>query len=195
VAVLAATTDLLRTTSLADLSVAQILVKGGVSRTSFYEHFSSKDDVLVKLVRAVSEEIADQIAPLFDRGERPIDEVYREALDTWMHMGARYGPLLVAATEEWPRIPELRSLWFSMLADFSRRLAALINRDRAAGIAPPGADAEPLASSLTWATERAFHIAMSGHDRTLTDVDVIIEPLVQLHVSTIYGRPLVRSER
>jgi AcrR family transcriptional regulator len=191
--VLAATTDLLRTTALADLSVAQILAKGGVSRTSFYEHFSSKDDVLVKLVRTVSEEIADQIAPLFDRGESPIDDVYRDALDTWMHMGARYGPLLVAATEEWPRIPELRRLWFSMLADFSGRLAALIDRDRAAGIAPPGADAEALASSLTWATERAFHIAMGGHDPTLTDVDVIIEPLVQLHVSTIYGRPLARS--
>jgi AcrR family transcriptional regulator len=192
---LAATTELLRIVPLADLSVAQILVTGGVGRTSFYEHFSSKDDVLVKLVRTISEEIADEIAPLFDRRERSIDDVYREALDTWMHIGARYGPLLVAATEEWPRIPELRRLWFSMLADFSRRLAALIDRDRAAGIAPPGADSEALASSLTWATERAFHIAMSGYDPTLTDVDAIIEPLVQLHVSTIYGRPLERPRR
>jgi hypothetical protein len=82
-----------------------------------------------------------------------------------------------------------------MLADFSRRLAVLIDRDRATGVAPPGADAEALASSLTWATERAFHIAMTGHDTALTDVNAIIEPLVQLHVSTIYGRPLERSRR
>ena len=194
-AVLAATTELLRTVPLTDLSVAEILRAGGVGRTSFYEHFGSKDDVLVKLVRSISEEIADELEPMFGRGERPVDDVYREALDTWMRLGARYGPLLVAATEEWPRIPELRRLWFSILADFSQRLAALIDRDRAAGVAPPGADSEALAASLAWATERAFHIAMSGHDETLTDVDAIIEPLVQLYVGTIYGRPVVRPRR
>jgi AcrR family transcriptional regulator len=193
--VLEATTELLRTVPLGDLTVAQILAAANVGRTSFYEHFSSKDDVLVKLVRSVSEEIADEIAPMFDRGERPVDAAYREALDTWMRRGARYGPLIVAATEEWPRIPQLRRLWFALLGDFSRRLATLIDRDRAAGLAPPGADSEALAASLAWATERAFHIAIGGSHSTLTDIDTIIEPLVQLYVGTIYGRPVERPAR
>ena len=190
-----ATTELLRTVPFADVSVARILAAGNVGRTSFYEHFDSKDDVLVNLVRSISEEIADEMAPMFDRGERTIDDTYREALNTWMRLGARYGPLMVAATEEWPRIPELRRLWFATLDDFSRRLAELIDRDRAAGIAPPGADSEALAASLAWATERAFHIAMGGHHATLTDVDQIIEPLVQLYVGTIYGRAIERPGR
>jgi AcrR family transcriptional regulator len=194
-AVLEATTELLRTVPLADLTVAQILAAANVGRTSFYEHFSSKDDVVVKLVRSISEEIADELAPIFDRGDRTVDEAYRQGLDTWMHLGARYGPLMVAATEDWPRIPELRRLWFAILGDFSRRLAGLIELDRAAGIAPPGADSEALAASLAWATERAFHIATGGHHPTLTDVDAIIEPLVQLYVGTIYGRPLERPAR
>jgi TetR/AcrR family transcriptional regulator, ethionamide resistance regulator len=194
-AVLEATTELLRTLSFADLSVARILAAANVGRTSFYEHFSSKDDVLVKLVKSISEEIAEEIAPMFERGQRTIDDAYREALNTWMRLGARYGPLMVTATEEWPRIPELRRLWFATLGHFGRRLAERIDRDRAAGIAPPGADSEALAASLAWATERAFHIAIGGHHTTLTDVDSIIEPLVQLYVGTIYGCAVERPRR
>ena len=104
--ILTAASRLMRSRGARGFSMDVLAKEAGVARATVYEHFSSKDDVLVKLVRAVSEQVADEIAPLFDGGERPIDDVYREALDTWMHMGARYGPLLVAATEEWPRIPE-----------------------------------------------------------------------------------------
>ena len=58
-AVLEATAKLLQTTALADLSVAQILAAADVGRTSFYEHFSSKDDVVVKLMDSLSDEVAD----------------------------------------------------------------------------------------------------------------------------------------
>jgi AcrR family transcriptional regulator len=46
-AVLEATARLLETVPLADLSVAQILDAAGVGRTSFYEHFASKEDVVI----------------------------------------------------------------------------------------------------------------------------------------------------
>jgi len=76
-----------------------------------------------------------------------------------------------------------------MLGALTGRLAEMIDQDRAAGIAKPGADSEALAASLIWGTERIFHIAMTGHHQTLTDQDTILEPLVQLYVWTIYGRP------
>src|SRR6202000_2366513 len=66
-AVLEATAILLQTTSLADLSVAQILEAADVGRTSFYEHFASKEDVVVKLMRVVADEIAAEMNPMFDR--------------------------------------------------------------------------------------------------------------------------------
>ena len=67
-AVLEATAALLQGTALADLSVAQILAAAGVGRTSFYEHFSSKDDVVVKLMESLSDEIAAELTPMFERG-------------------------------------------------------------------------------------------------------------------------------
>jgi AcrR family transcriptional regulator len=189
-AVLRATTALLESVPLAELSVAQILDAAGVGRTSFYEHFASKDDVVVKLVRAVSAELAKGIEPVFERGERSPDDAYREGLDNWMRIGSSHRSLLVAVTEEWPAVPELRRIWFELLGEITVRLARLIDDERRAGIAPAGADSEAIAASLIWGAERAFHVAMTGHHPTLVDPEVIVEPLVQLFVGTIYGRPV-----
>ncbi len=188
-AVLRATSELLEQIPLAELSVARILAAAGVGRTSFYEHFSSKEDVVVKLVRGISAEVAEEIEPMFDRGQRSVQEAVTAGLSSWMRIGARYGPLLVAATEEWPAAPELRGIWFRMLGALTVRLAGMIDRDRAAGLAPPGADSEALAAALIWGTERIFHVAMTGHHPTLNGQDTILAPLVQLYVWTIYGRP------
>ena len=189
-AVLSATTALLEHTSLSELSVAEILAAADVGRTSFYEHFSSKEDVLVKLLRAIAAEVSEGLEPIRSRGERPVEEAFREGLGNWMRIGARYRPLLVATIEEWPAVPALRRVWFAVIDAMTAELASLITADRAAGLAPPGAPAEALAAALAWGAERSFHVAMTGHHATLVDADALIEPLVQLYVGTIYGRPL-----
>jgi AcrR family transcriptional regulator len=186
--VLEATSTLLESTSLAELSVAQILSAADVGRTSFYEHFSSKDDVVVKLMRSISAEVGAELEPMFDRGRRTPEAAFRQGLTNLITSSARYAPLLVAVAEEWPAVPELRSIWFRMHGQLTARLAQTIERDRAAGIAPAGADSEALAASLIWTTERAFHVAMTGRHPTLGDQGTLIEPLVQLFVGSIYGR-------
>jgi AcrR family transcriptional regulator len=192
VAVLAATSRLLETVPLAEISVAQILDAAAVGRTSFYEHFSSKDDVVVKLMRSISAEIGEELAPMLDRGARPPDEAFAHGLGNVLSISVRYAGLILAVIEEWPAVPELRVIWFSVLGDFTTRLAQTIDRDRAAGIAPPGADSMALAASLIWTAERAFHVAMTGEHPTLNDPQALLEPLVQLFVGSIYGRPVRR---
>ncbi len=187
-AVLAATMRLLETVGLAELSVAQILDAAAVGRTSFYEHFSSKDDVVVKLVRSVSAEMAEEIEPMFELGGSSREEAFREGLTRLIRMSARHAPLMLTATEEWPAVPALRRLWFRMHADLTDRLAEVIVRDRAAGLAPDGADPRALAACLVWSTERALHIAATGQVRALPDHKSLVEPLVQLYVGSIYRR-------
>jgi AcrR family transcriptional regulator len=187
-AVLAATSRLLESTPLAELSVAQIIDAAAVGRTSFYEHFASKDDVVVQLLRSVSEEIAEQIEPMFTRGERPPREVFREGLTRLIEMWDRYAPLMLTGTEEWPAVPELQDLWFRIHADLTRRIAAVIAADRAAGLAPPGADPTALAASLVWSTERALLVSRTGRVAALPDHAALVEPLVQIYLGTIYGR-------
>jgi AcrR family transcriptional regulator len=186
--VLQATATLLETTALADLSVAQILAAADVGRTSFYEHFSSKDDVVVKLMESLSDEMAAGLSPMFDRGERPADEAFALGLRNLIETAARYAPLLVAVSEEWPAIPELRQIWFRLQGEFTERLARMIEAERAAGAAPEGAEARALAASLVWTLERCFHVAAGGGHPTLVDAAAIVPPLTQLFVGTIYGR-------
>jgi TetR/AcrR family transcriptional regulator, ethionamide resistance regulator len=187
-AVLEATAELLQTTALADLSVAQILDAAGVGRTSFYEHFSSKDDVVVKLMQSLSEEVAEELTPMLERGRRSPDEAFRLGLANLVGVASRYAPLVVAVSEEWPAISELKEIWFGMLGDFTVRLARMIESERAAGVAPDGADAQALAASLVWTAERVFHVAAGGDHPTLVNVSTIVQPLTQLFVGTIYGR-------
>jgi AcrR family transcriptional regulator len=194
-AVLRATSRLLESVPLAELSVAQILEAARVGRTSFYEHFASKDDVVVKLLRSISTEVSAGIAPMFDRGDRPIEDAFREGLSNWMLISAEHRSLLVAVAEEWPAVPDLRRIWFELLGDVTSALAGLIDADRAAGLAPAGADSAPLAASLIWGTERTFQIAMTGRHPALVDEQAIVEPLVQLYVGTIYGRAVRGSGR
>lgn len=187
-AVLEATATLLETTALADLSVAQILAAADVGRTSFYEHFSSKDDVVVKLMDSLSDEMAAGLTPMFERGDRSADEAFAVGLGNLIETAARYAPLLVAVSEEWPAIPELKAIWFRLQGQFTERLARMIESERAAGLAPEGADARALAASLVWTLERSFHVAAGGDHPTLVDADAVVAPLTQLFVGTIYGR-------
>jgi AcrR family transcriptional regulator len=187
-AVLQATATLLETTPFAELSVAQILAAADVGRTSFYEHFSSKDDVVVKLMESLSDEMAAGLTPMFERGDRSADEAFALGLRNLIETAARYAPLLVAVSEEWPAIPELRTIWFRLQGQFTERLARLIESERAAGRAPEGAEARALAASLVWTAERSFHVAAGGDHPTLVDGEAVVPPLVQLFVGTIYGR-------
>ena len=189
-AVLSATAQLLERTPLAELSVAQILDAAGVGRTSFYEHFTSKEDVVVTLMRRISAAVGEELEPLFARGSRSPEDAVRHALGDVLATASGHARLLVTVAEEWPIVPELRAIWMAMLGEATRRLAETIERERAAGVAPAGADSGALAASLIWTAERSFHVAMTGAERTLTDEDVLLEPLVQLFVGAIYGRPV-----
>ena len=192
-AVLKATTRLLQTTSLADLSVAQILDAAAVGRTSFYEHFSSKEDVVVKLLRAVSADIALEIEPMFTRGGLDPEQAFATGLSRLVRMWDRYAPLMITGSEEWPAVPELRRLWLRIHADLTRRIAAVIVADRAAGIAPPGADPTALAAGLVWMTERALLVSRTRRVSSLRGPEALVEPLLQLYVATIYERVPSRS--
>jgi AcrR family transcriptional regulator len=188
-AILEATRQLLATVSLGDLSVTEIIKAAKVSRTSFYFYFSSKDAVVVALVKEISREISGLIQPLLDRGQTPPEHAVRESLTNWMTVGGEHAAVLAAAAEEWPRAPEINDVWQGVLRKVTNSLARHIDEERDAGVAAPGVDSKSLAASLVWATERVFHVSAIGIPG-LQDTSAAIEPLVQIYMGAIYGRPL-----
>ena len=186
-AILAATEQLLRERSFGELAVNDILDVAGVSRTSFYAHFPSRSAVLAACLRRVVDELAVAVDPFLTEAEKDPERAIRVSLERWIGLASEHGPLLRTASEEWPHDPELQELWFEVIAAFSGPVAGVIERARAAGAAPAGADAEALAACLMWGYERVLHMALVGGALGLDDPRAIVEPLAQMMVAGVFG--------
>jgi AcrR family transcriptional regulator len=189
-AILDATERLLRERPFGELSVGDIIEAAGVSRTSFYAHFPSRTAALAACLRRVVEEVAAALDPFLTETDQDPEREIRVSLERWVRLATAHGPLLRTASEEWPHDPELRALWFEVMAAFSRPVARAIERFRAAGAAPPGADADALAACLMWGNERVLHVALVGGAPGLDDPAAIIEPLAQMMVAGVFGAPV-----
>ena len=75
---------------------------------------------MVKLMESLSDEIADELTPMFERGGRSADEAFALGLGNLVEAASRYAPLVVAVSEEWPAIPELKQIWFRLLGRLHR---------------------------------------------------------------------------
>jgi TetR/AcrR family transcriptional regulator, ethionamide resistance regulator len=189
-AILAATERLLRERSFAELAVNDIIEAAGISRTSFYAHFSSRSAVLAACLRRVVDELAVAVDPFLTEEQLDPEAAIRVSLDRWVGLAGEHGPLLRTASEEWPHDPELQELWFEVMASFSGPVARVIDRTRAAGAAPGGADADALAACLMWGHERVLHLALVGGALGLDDPAAIVEPLAQIMTAGVFGGSL-----
>jgi hypothetical protein len=73
------------------------------------------------------------------------------------------------------------------MTSFSAGTARVIERARAAGEAPPGADAQALATCLMWGYERVLHVALVDGAVGLDGPEAIVEPLAQIMIGGVFG--------
>jgi TetR/AcrR family transcriptional regulator, ethionamide resistance regulator len=189
-AILAATERLLQERPFAELSVNDILAAAGVSRTTFYAHFGSRGAALAACLRRVVGDLTVAVDPFIGAAQDDPEAAIRDSLRRWVALAREHGPLLRTVSEEWPHDEELRELWFAVMAGFSAGTATAIERARAAGTAPPGADALALATCLMWGYERVLHVSLVGDAVGLPDPEAIVEPLAQMMVAGVFGRAL-----
>jgi TetR/AcrR family transcriptional regulator, ethionamide resistance regulator len=186
--ILAATERLLESVSLLELSVAQIIAQAEISRATFYFYFSSKFDVVVGLLSQIMDDVYDVARPYIDRSdeEQPVVALQR-ALDAAARMWRRHRIALRAVSEHWNAIPELRAMWLGVVARFTEGVAAEIDRQRAAGLAPQGTGSRELTAVLLWATERSFHVAGLGATPELPSEEAVVGALFSVWRGAIYA--------
>lgn len=189
-AILAATEQLLRERPLNQLSVGDIIEAAGISRTSFYSHFPSKTAVIAAGLRRVMDQIVIAVEPVHSHTGDDAEAVIRRSLRQWVEVATQHGALLRAVSEEWPHDAELRALWFALMDGVTAGTAKVIRDARTRGHAPAGCDPRTLAACLTWGYERVLHVALVGGAPGLPDPEAIVEPLVQMMVGGLFGRPL-----
>ena len=187
-AIFEATERLLAEIPLHELSVARIIGAAGISRATFYFYFSSKFAVVSGLLARVMEEIFEVVQPFVQRqgGMSPAEAV-RHSLEGAIALWKSHRPAMRAIHEHWNTTPELRSMWISVVERFTDAVAAELDRERTAGIAPAGAGSRQIASALLWGTERCLYVAGLGVDPDLPDEEQTLEALVALWVGSLYG--------
>ena len=190
VAILSATEHLLQVRALHELNVADIIEAAGISRTSFYAYFPSKTAVIAAGLRQVMDQVMVAVEPLHAADGADPESAVRISLEQWVSVATRHGALLRAVSEQWPHDDELRDLWFEMLDTMAAGTARVIGDARRAGVAPGGAPPRPLAACLLWGYERVLHVALVGDAAGLDGPEAIVEPLTQMMVGGLYGRPL-----
>ena len=186
--ILAATEGLLEHVALSDLSVAQIIEQAEISRATFYFYFSSKYDVVVGLLAKIMNDVYDVARPFIDRDDdaEPVTAMYR-SLEAAATAWRTHRLALRAVSEHWNAVPELRTLWLGVVCRFTDGVAAEIDRQRAAGLAPPGIDSRELTTVLLWATERSFYVAGLGLQSELRSEQHAVEALFAVWRGAVYG--------
>lgn len=188
--ILRATDRLLEHTSLAELNVARILVEAGVARTTFYVYFTSKYSPVVALLERVMNEIFDVMLAFTARSGDDVgsgEPVLEKALEGAVRLFRDHRMVLRATAEHWHAVPELRTIWLNIIERFTDAVAAEIDRERAAGHAPPGLPSRELAATLCWGSERCMYVAGLGVDEDLPNEDEAMRALQTFWRAIVYG--------
>jgi AcrR family transcriptional regulator len=187
-AIFEATERLLAEVSLRELSVAQIIGAAEISRATFYFYFSSKFAVVSGLLARVTDAVFEVVQPFVQRrdGMSP-EQALRDSLAGATTLWKHHRPAMRAIHEHWNTTPELRRLWIGVVERFTDAVAAEVDRERAAGIAPAGVPSRQLAAALLWGTERCLYVAGLGVDADLADEEQTLETLVAIWVGSLYG--------
>lgn len=188
-AILQTAERLLAEAPLADVTVEALARGAGISRSSFYFYFGSKEDVVLSLLDRLAGEIDAAIAEL-DRtiADDPIASV-TAAIESSARVWRDHGPVLHAVIEAAGSHDAVRAAWHATMRRYVNAIAATIRAERARAAAPEtGPSPEQLASTLVWANERLFQVSSLREPSALAD-EAIVPVLVEVWYRAIYARP------
>lgn len=184
-AILHALRTLLSDFSIDKLSVARIAKEAGVSRSTFYFYFESKDSAFAALYQDLADTVGAALHRLHSIDRSDADQL-ADVLYGWLRIDDHTVAIMRNALHQWPRTPRLRSVYHEGMSEQTASLEAIINQDRLSGLAPDGPPASQLAAVLLWTVERSVAGALAGEDH-LIDLDLVVPCLSRLVVAAIYG--------
>lgn len=171
--------------SLDAINVADLSRRAGVTRSAFYFYFDNKAAAVAALMEEMYDDAWDA-AELEgedqDGMQVRVTSAIRSLFRGWSHRTYIYRAMLEARASS----PAVREQWDSFQESFVIVLAAVIEGERTAGVAPEGVDATALATSLLDLNDRTLERLV--HAPADFDWDTHVEAVVHIWLSSIYGR-------
>lgn len=183
--ILAVTRDLLMTRPMGEVTIDEIASAAGISRTSFYFYFASKQAVLATLMEHTWDELSGT-HDWFD-ADGPDPEGLARQLDAVAAIWRANGAILACSTHHAGYEP-LREFIDRARRRFVDRLAAKIERDRRTGAAPAGPDAAELASLIANMRDgRLAELTAPGNNDSPAATDSALAAVATATLRIIYG--------
>jgi TetR/AcrR family transcriptional regulator, ethionamide resistance regulator len=185
--ILDAADSLLRLHPFHAITVEQILKESGLSRGNFYFYFSSKFDVLAALMWRVYDDLFTTMTPwLDDDGADSIGSL-RDSVSAAAAAWAAHGKVAGALLENVGSNEQLTDLWDELVERAVQILSVKIDRERARGVAPPGADSQVLAAVITRGVQNILYLGLNGTHPELPTLSASTDGILKIWVAAVYG--------
>jgi AcrR family transcriptional regulator len=178
-AVLDALEQLLATVPFAEITIDDIARHAGISRSSMYFYFASKEDVLSALHQRTYETMSETMGPLL-ADETPVAAAMRDAIERVGANWREHRHALRTFHEFAMVAPAFGQEWRQRLEQHVAALTAIIERERAAGRADSGPPPAPaIAGGWFWMLEQQFY-DLFGRDHTRREEAELVDTLLIL---------------
>ena len=186
-AILEAAELLLETQPLHELSIDQIARGAGISRSSFYFYFPSKEAVLLSLMdKVIGQANTRRDEAIAAAGTEPADLV-RAGITAFYETFREHRAVALAAAESRIATPAAAELWSRVMDSWVAMTAGVIEFQQQSGHLPPLAvPARDLMTALNLMNERVLH-ATFAQDTPFIDESAVVDTLVTIWLSAITG--------
>ncbi|MGH2906865.1 MAG: TetR/AcrR family transcriptional regulator [Solirubrobacterales bacterium] len=184
-AILETLEKLLQSERFHEISIDDLASGAGISRSSFYFYFPSKEAVLLTLLDRLMVE-ADAVSD--DARVHLVDdpaEGLRVAISAYFTIFQAHRPVMLAGAEAQASNPEVRKLWNNVRERWVKMAAQAIDDERDRGGAPDGPPARDLAIALISMNEGVLHGTFIGEQPSIAS-DAVIETLRAVWLGAIY---------
>jgi AcrR family transcriptional regulator len=177
--ILDAAERLLSTTPFVDITMDDIAGQAGLSRSSLYFYFRSKEAVLGALHERMHA-LMRQPTELLEDADAPFEDAMRRTIELTARNWRTHAPALRTFHEVAMVSPEFGEQWRSRLGEYVDQLTGLIEREREQGRAAPAPpSARAISSAWFWMIEHEFYTLNSrkhtkAEERELVDTLTII---------------------
>jgi TetR/AcrR family transcriptional regulator, ethionamide resistance regulator len=185
-AILETAERLLAQRPLAEITIDDLTAGAGISRSSFYFYFASKDDVLITLVERVVTDLRTLTDALLERLHDDPRAQIEQGIAATVNAWSEHRALMNAAIDAWGTVDPLRRMWSAVLERFAETTATAIQAERDRGTAPPtNASPAELATVLHLLNERCLYMTFAGIPPSLSE-QRITAVLTETWLRTIY---------
>jgi AcrR family transcriptional regulator len=148
---------LLLTTPFLDITMDEIATRAGLSRSTMYFYFASKEDLLAGLLVRTHDEIVGPMATLLN-ADTTVDRAVRQVLDALLRSWRKHAPALGTFLETGLVSTEFGPRWRQTTNEIIDVLAQFIDRERAVGRLPAGPpSAHAVSSAVFWMVEHEMY--------------------------------------